>query len=136
MKEKVLFICTHNSARSQIGEAILSEIAGDKFETFSAGTEPTEINQYAIKVMAEVGLDISKNRTKSVNEFIELKFDYVITVCDSAKETCPFFPGAKILIHKSFPDPAEFTGSEDEILSKMRQVRDEIRAWLEIIFTQ
>ena len=133
MKKKVLFICTHNSARSQMAEAFLNKLYGDKYEAYSAGIEPREINPYVVKAMAEIGIDISKQRSKSINEFWDQNFDYVVTVCDNAKENCPFFPGEKIM-HKSFEDPAEFGGSEEEIMKKVRQVRDEIKEWIRKTF--
>jgi len=133
LKKRVLFVCTHNSARSQMAEALLNKLYGDKYEAYSAGVEPREINPYAIKAMAEVGIDISKQRSKSIKEFLGQKFDYVVTVCNYARENCPFFPGEKI-IHKSFEDPAEVEGSEEEIMERVRHVRDEIKKWIEITF--
>lgn len=133
MKKKVLFICTHNSARSQMAEGLLDALYRDKYEARSAGVEPAEVNSYAIKVMAEISIDISKHRSKSIIEFRGQNFDYVITVCDHAKETCPFFPGEEVF-HKGFRDPSEFKGNEDEILEKVRQVRDEIRVWIKKAF--
>ena len=130
LKEKVLFICTHNSARSQMAEGFLNALYGDRYEGSSAGIEPAQVNPYAIKVMAEIGIDISKHRSKSVEDFRGKNFDYVVTVCDHAKEVCPFFPGEKIL-HRSFEDPSEFKGNEDEILEEVRRVRDEIKDWIE-----
>ena len=134
MKKKVLFICTHNSARSQMAEGFLNVISGDKYEAYSAGTEPTKVNAHAIKVMAEIGIDISKYRSKSIEEFRGENFDYVVTVCDHAREACPFFPGEEIL-HKGFEDPSKFKGTEDQTLSKTRRVRDEIRDWIRKTFT-
>jgi arsenate reductase len=131
MKKKVLFICTHNSARSQMAESFLKTLLGDQIEVQSAGTQPGELNPYVITVMAEVGVDISKNKSKSIQAFQGVQFDIVVTVCDGAKEACQFFPGAKKMVHKSFPDPSKFNGTEDEILSKVRDVRDEIKNWLE-----
>lgn len=133
MKKKVLFICTHNSARSQMAEGLLSGFYGDKYEAYSAGIEPTEVNPYAIKAMAELGIDMSKHRPKNIKEFRGKSFDYVITVCDHAKKACPFFPGTEIL-HKGFEDPIEFKGNENEIMEKIRQVRDEIKLWIEKTF--
>ncbi len=130
LKKRVLFICTNNSARSQMAEGILNALYGDKYEAYSAGTDPTEINPYAVKVMAEIGIDISKNQSKSIEDLRGLKFDLVVTVCDRAKERCPFFPGATEQIHKSFRDPANLKGSEKELLAEFRQVRDEIRDWI------
>jgi len=129
----VLFICKHNSARSQIAEGFLNALHGDRYEAYSAGIEPTKVNPYAVKVMAEVGIDISKQRSKSIEEFREKNFDYVVTVCDDAKEACPFFPGDKVL-HKSFQDPSQFKGTDDEVLKKIRYLRDEIKEWIEKTF--
>ncbi|MEO0091106.1 MAG: arsenate reductase ArsC [candidate division WOR-3 bacterium] len=134
MKQKALFICTHNSARSQMAEGLLNHLYGDKYEAYSAGTQPTQVNPYAIKVMQEIGIDISQHRSKSVQEFLNQEFDYVITVCDSANEPCPFFPGGKIRVHQSFPDPTSFIGSEEEILNVFRQVRDKIKQWIQETF--
>ena len=116
-----------------MAEALLNKLYGDKYEAYSAGVEPREINPYAIKAMAEVGIDISKQRSKSIKEFLGQKFDYVVTVCNYARENCPFFPGEKI-IHKSFEDPAEVEGSEEEIMERVRHVRDEIKKWIEMTF--
>ena len=135
MKKKVLFICTHNSARSQIAEGVLNTLLGDKYKAYSAGTEPTKVNLFAIKAMTEIGIDISTHRSKSIEDFYGKKFDYVVTVCDHAKEVCPFFPGEKIL-HKDFEDPSKFKGSEEEIMQKVRKVREEVRDWIEKTFTR
>ena len=129
----VLFICTHNSARSQMAEAFLNALCGDRYEAKSAGVTPTGINPSVAKAMAEIDLDLSTHRSKSINEFQGQTFDYVVTVCDSARENCPFFPG-EIQIDKNFPDPTAFTGTEEEILPKVRIVRDEIRSWIENTF--
>ncbi len=134
MKQKALFICTHNSARSQMAEGLLNHLYGDKYEADSAGTQPTGVNPYAIKVMQEIGIDISHHRSKSVQEFLNQEIDCVITVCDSANETCPFFPGGKKRLHQSFQDPSIFTGSEEEILNGFRKVRDEIKKWIQGAF--
>jgi arsenate reductase len=128
-KEKILFICHHNSGRSQLAEALLRMLYGDRFEAYSAGVIPTEVNPYAIKVMEQLGVDMTEHRSKSIDEFKNDEFDYVITVCDKAKETCPYFPGRKIL-HHSF-SRALSEGSEEEILRSFIIVRDEIRTWLE-----
>lgn len=133
MKKRVLFICTHNSARSQMAEGLLNAFLGDKFEGFSAGIKPTKINPYVIRVMAEIGVDVSKHHTRSIMEFRRERFDYVVTVCDDAREACPFFPGDNVL-HKSFANPSEFKGSDYEVLQKVRLVRDEIKDWLKKIF--
>jgi arsenate reductase len=132
-KKNVLFICTHNSARSQMAEAFLRIFYGGDFEASSAGTEPSGVNPYTIRVMKEVGIDISKQWSKNVREFSNTQFDYVITVCDQAKESCPFFPGKRV-IHKGFEDPGQSKGSEEEILSAFRKVRDEIKDWVERSF--
>lgn len=130
----VLFICTHNSARSQMAEAFLNKLCGDRYEAKSAGVTPAGLNPYVVKVMAEIGIDLSTHRSKSILEFQGKTFDYVVTVCDTAREACPFFPGEKE-IHKSFPDPSAFTWTE-EILQNVREVRDEVRDWIEHTFCQ
>ncbi|MCR4428354.1 MAG: arsenate reductase ArsC [Caldiserica bacterium] len=130
-KKRILFICTHNSARSQIAEGYLRERHGDLFEALSAGTHPTRVHPFAVKVMSEMGIDISNQRSKGLEEFANQKFDLVVTVCDSAKESCPFFPGAKILLHAGFPDPSEADGSEEEKLVTFRKVRDRIISWID-----
>lgn len=129
-KQKVLFICTHNSARSQIAEALLRSLYLGRYEAYSGGTQPSTVNPYAVRAMKEIGVDISAHRSKSVNEFRGSEFDYVVTVCDQAKETCPFFPGGKEYLHQGFEDPSEFKGTDQEMLVIFRQVRDEIRAWI------
>lgn len=112
-----------------MAEGILKDLFGDRYDAYSAGTSPTSVNPYAIKVMAELGIDISKNRAKSIEEFRGMDFDYVVTVCNDAKESCPFFLG-KIHIHMGFEDPAFAKGTEEEILKTFRKVRDEIRKWI------
>jgi len=134
--KRVLFICTHNSARSQMAEGLLKSLFSERFEAYSAGIEPGGVNSYAIKVMSEIGIDISAYRSKSIEEFRDMKFDYVTTVCDHAKETCPFFPGAGKYIHMGFDDPSGFDGNEDEKLAVFRRVRDEIKDWIEITFSE
>lgn len=131
---RVLFICTHNSARSQIAEALINALPSGKYTGFSAGTEPTTLNPLAVKVMAELGVDISGKKTKHISAFRGVDFDYVVTVCDHAKVACPFFPGAKNYLHKGFTDPADQPGSEEEQLAAFRKVRDEIRTWIEETF--
>lgn len=128
-KKKVLFICTHNSCRSQMAEGLLNSIYGTKFEAYSAGLIPTNVNPYAVEVMKEIGIDLSKHYSKSIKDFKDSNFDIVVTVCDNAKETCPFFPG-KIIIHKGFEDPANINGSTEEILDFFRKIRDEIKTWI------
>ena len=126
-KKRVSFLCTGNSCRSQMAEGFLRDMAGDRFEVFSAGIKPTQVNPLAIKVMAEAGIDISKHRSKSAMEFIGQKFDFVVTVCDNAKQTCPIFPGKYEKIHWDLEDPAEAQGTEEERLVFFRRIRDEIK---------
>jgi arsenate reductase len=116
-----------------MAEAFLNVLCGNRYEAKSAGITPTQINPYVVKAMAEIGIDLSTRRSKSILEFQGKTFDYVVTVCDAAREACPFFPGEKE-IHKSFPDPSEFKGTEAEILEKVRAVRGEIRDWIEQTF--
>lgn len=123
---KVLILCTGNSARSQMAEGLLRHDGGNHFEVFSAGVEPSFVRPEAIEAMREIGIDISGHRSKSVDEFLGQKFDYVITVCDNANERCPIFPGNTQRIHWSFDDPAAAQGSEAERLTVFRRVRDEI----------
>ncbi|UCG34761.1 MAG: arsenate reductase ArsC [Candidatus Omnitrophota bacterium] len=132
-KIKVLFICTHNSVRSQMAEGLLKSLGKGKFETYSAGTHPAGVNPDAIKVMAEIGIDISNQYSKSIEQLPGIDFDWVVTVCDHAKEVCPFFPGENV-IHKSFYDPGTFIGTEEERLTEFRRVRDEIKDWLKNVF--
>lgn len=132
-KKKVLFICTHNSARSQMAEGVLRALYPERYEAYSAGTDPLEVNPHAVKVMEEIGIDISRHRAKSIREFKDEMFDYVVTVCDQAKESCPFFPGKKV-IHRSFPVPSLRTGTEEEIVEGFREVRDEIMVWITSVF--
>ena len=126
-KKRVLILCTGNSARSQMAEGLLQHDAGDKFEVMSAGIISSFVRPQAIAAMKEIGIDISSHRSKSVDEFAGEDFDYVITVCDNAKEGCPVFPGKTTRIHWSFDDPAEAVGSEEEKFAVFRRVRDEIR---------
>ena len=123
---RVLFICTGNSARSQMAEALLRRAGGDRFAVASAGTEPKAVNPLAIRALAEVGLDISAARSKSLTEFIDQSFDAVVTVCDRARESCPVFPGAMRTLHWSLDDPAEAIGTEEERLEVFRATRSEI----------
>ena len=130
MKKSILFICTHNSARSQIAEGLVNVLYSDKFEAQSAGIIATKVNPFAIKAMKEIGIDIKHHRSKSIQEFKGKIFDIVVTVCDNAKETCPFFPG-KVVIHKGFEDPSVSKGSNRKKLETFKRVRDEIKIWLE-----
>ena len=135
-KRRVLFICTHNAARSQMAEGLVRALYGNRYEVFSAGTDPGIVSPFAIKVMAEIGLDISSHYSKSIQEFSNQSFDYVVTVCDHAKESCPFFPGGKKILHKSFEDPSSLTGTEEEIMAGFRRVRNAIRSWIENEFSK
>ena len=133
-KHKVLFMCIHNSGRSQIAEAFLNKLGKDKFEAESAGLEPGKLNPLVVEAMQEVGIDISKNLTKDVFEFFKQgkHFEYVITVCDEASgEKCPFFPGIISRIHWSFSDPGSFEGTHEEKMAKVRAVRDSIKEKVE-----
>jgi arsenate reductase (thioredoxin) len=130
--KKILVLCTGNSARSQMAEGLLIHITQSKYEVYSAGTKPSIVRPEAIKVLAEIGIDISKNRSKSVDEFANTEIDYVLTVCDNAKETCPYFPAKTKVIHHSFDDPPAI-GETDEVttLQIFRRVRDEIKTYIE-----
>jgi arsenate reductase len=130
-KTKILFLCTHNSARSQMAEGLLRHLAGDRFEVYSAGTEATSVRPEAIAAMAELGVDISGQESETLDRYLSESFDYVVTVCDDANEACPVFPGAKNRLHWSFRDPSRATGSEEERLEVFREVRDEIRGRIE-----
>jgi arsenate reductase len=125
-KQRVLFLCTHNSARSQMAEGLLRHSAGDRFDAYSAGTEATHVRPLAIKAMSELGVDIASQESKTLDRYLGEPFDAVITVCDQAAEACPVFTGAKKRLHWSFPDPSKATGSEEEQLTVYRQVRDDI----------
>lgn len=130
-KKKVLILCTGNSARSQMAEGLLRHDAGDRFEVESAGVAPSLVRPEAVEAMREIGVDISGHRSKSVDEFAGQDFDFIITVCDNAKETCPVFPGNATRIHRSFEDPPpESVGEYESRLEIFRRVRDEIRDWL------
>ena len=126
MTKRVLFLCTHTSARSQMAEALLRNMGGDQFDVFSAGTERTRVQPLAIEAMREISIDISGHRSKTLDEFAGEQFDYVITVCDRANESCPVFPGTTERIHWSFDDPTAVTGTEEQKLRAFRTVRDAI----------
>ncbi len=128
MKTSVLILCTGNSCRSQMAEGILRHYGGDKFEVESAGSEPSKVNETAIKVMKEIGIDISKHRSKHVKEFLGRHFHYIITVCDKVNESCPIFPGPSIRLHWSFPDPPHRKEVNEAVLDEFRKVRDMIHA--------
>jgi arsenate reductase len=127
-RQRVLFLCTHNSARSQMAEGFLRQRAGDRVDVESAGTEETRVNPLAIRAMREVGIELSGHRSKTLDEFLDQPWDAVITVCDSANERCPVFPRSAQRLHWSFEDPSKARGSEEERLELFRRIRDEIAA--------
>ncbi len=127
-RRRVLFLCTHNSARSQMAEGLLRHLGGDRFDAHSAGTEATRVRPLAIRAMAELGIDISSQESKTLDRYLGQPFDAVITVCDQANEACPVFLGAKERLHWSFPDPSTAAGTEEEQLAVYRAVRDAIHA--------
>ncbi|HZU12110.1 MAG TPA: arsenate reductase ArsC [Chloroflexota bacterium] len=126
-RERALFLCTHNSARSQMAEGLLRHLASDRYEVFSAGTEATQVRPLAVEVMRELGIDISQQESKTLDRYLHQPFDDVITVCDQANEACPVFLGAKRRLHWSFPDPSKATGTKEEQLAVYRLVRDAIQ---------
>jgi arsenate reductase len=128
---RVLFLCSHNSARSQMAEGLLRHLAGDRFEAYSAGTEATHVRPLAIRAMEEIGIDISSQESETLDRYLSEPFDYVITVCDEANEACPFFPGASRRLHWSLKDPSQAEGSQQERLAVFRRVRDELRNRIE-----
>ncbi len=139
-KIRVLFLCTHNSARSQMAEGLLREMGRGSYEVFSAGTEATFVRPLAMQVMSEVAIDISRQRSKVSTEYLSQPFDYVITVCDQANESCPVFAGASHRLHWSFPDPSQAQGTPQQQLAVYRQVRDSIAhrltEWLDELSAQ
>ena len=130
MKKRILFLCTHNSCRSQMAEGLINHFLGDCYQAFSAGTEATRVNPLAARVMAEIGIDLAKHRSKTMDEFASETFDYVITLCSDANEKCPLFFGGVQRVHLGFDDPSRLPGSDDEVLPEYRRVRDEIRKQL------
>lgn len=139
-KQKVLFLCTGNSARSQMAEAILRKHAGDKFDVFSAGLEPKGINPFTVLVMKEAGYDLTSQYSKQLNVYYaKYQFDYLITVCSDAEKNCPFFPGVSVRLHWPFDDPAAVKGDDEAVLSKFREIRDQIEqkidSWLSSLDT-
>ena len=143
-KKRVLFLCFHNSARSQMAEGLLRAMHGDRYEVHSAGVEASKVDPRAVLVMSEIGIDISSQRSKAMKEYRGILFDLAVTVCDKAKEMCPLCgvgliapvdaPAAKMTIHENFRDPAAAEGSEEDQLNAFRQARDEIKNWIEQIF--
>jgi arsenate reductase len=130
-RQRVLVLCTGNSARSQMAEGLLRTDAGDRFSVESAGTRPTHVRDEAVAVMREIGIDISGQRSKSVHQFAGQPFDLIITVCDNARETCPIFPAALRRLHHDFEDPASVEGTEEDRLAAFRRVRDQLRRYLQ-----
>ena len=127
---KVLFLCTENACRSQMAEGLVNHDLAGKVKAFSAGVQPSRVNPRAVQVMAELGIDISRQRAKSVDEFADATIDLVITLCDQAQQQCPMFPGNTEIRHISFPDPARAAGTEEEIMAVFRRVRDDLRQQL------
>jgi len=131
-RKKILFLCTHNAARSQMAEGFINARYGDRYKAYSAGNEPKEVQPCAISVMAEVGINISGYRAKSLDIFGEASFDYVVTMCADAQENCPIFPGGAEYLHHAFDDPVPVSGSDQ--CASFRQVRDRIKEWIESTF--
>ena len=129
-KKRVLFLCTGNSARSQMAEGLMRHLRGNEFEVSSAGTEPKGIHPMATEVMKEIGIDISAQRSKHLDEYVAEQFNYIVTLCYHAAKTCPFFPGNGERMHHSFPDPAAAEGSREEKIEMFRRVRDELREFI------
>ena len=133
-KVRVLFVCTHNSVRSQMAEGLLNALHGERCEARSAGTKPTRVSSHAVSAMKEIGIDISGRRSKSIEEFRDVPFDYVVTVCDSARESCPLFPEGGEHLHRGFTDPGNVIGDEEKRMAAFRRTRDEIKEWIERTF--
>lgn len=127
--KRILVLCTGNSCRSQIAEGYLRKFAGDKAEVYSAGIETHGVNPKAVAIMAEDGIDISNHASNNINEYLDIKFDLVLTVCDHANETCPYFPTYAKKLHHNFPDPAKAQGSSEEVMDEFRRVRELIKAY-------
>ena len=128
MKKKILFLCTGNSCRSQMAEGFLNNLGRERFIAFSAGSKPSSINPFAVRVMQEKGIDISNNKSEHLDKYLSDVFDYIITVCDNAKDSCPIFPGNHNKLHWDIEDPAEYAGTEEEILNFFRTIRDKIES--------
>ena len=135
-KKKVLILCTGNSARSQMAEGLLKHITQNRYEVDSAGTKPSSVRPEAIAALAEIGIDISANRSKSVEEFVDEEIEYVLTVCDNARENCPYFPAKTKVVHHAFEDPAEIQGDEKTRLDAFRRTRDAIKNYFENDFVK
>jgi len=132
MKRRVLFVCTHNAGRSQMAEGYMNARYGDRYEAYSAGTETGGLNPYAVRAMAEIGIDISGHHSKHISTFAGEEMDVLVAVCEGG--TCPLFPWAKETVHRSFPDPSRLTGSDGEVMDGVRRIRDEIAAWIDGTF--
>ena len=130
MKKKILFLCTKNSVRSQMAEGLMRHFRGDEFDACSAGVDPLRVHPLAIDVMREISIDISKQRSKHIDEFKDSRFDYVVTLCDSAASTCPLFEGGGKRIHRGFTNPADAQGTEEERKNVFRKVRDELKEFI------
>ncbi len=130
MKQRILFLCTHNSCRSQMAEGLANHYLADRCQAFSAGTEATRVNPLASRVLSELGIDIAHQHSKTLDEFQGESFDHVVTLCGDANETCPLFIGGTERIHHGFDDPSRLKGSEEEVLPEFRRVRDEIKEWI------
>lgn len=134
VKERVLFMCIHNAARSQMAEGLFRDLYGDSFDVYSAGSDPQNVDPIAIKSMAEIGIDISNHRSKSLMEFEGQEFDYVITVCGNQYNACPFFIGGKKYFKQPFEDPSVFKGTEEEKLELFGVIRDDLKEWIEDLY--
>ncbi len=132
--KKILFLCTHNAARSQMAEGFTNTRYADRYKAYSAGNEPTDVHPCAVKAMAEVGIDISAQRAKSLDEFTDVSFDYVVTMCADVSENCPIFPGGVEYLDHAFPDPVTVTTDERDRCKPFRKIRDEISAWIDATF--
>jgi len=132
--KKILFLCTHNAARSQMAEGFVNALYGDRYEAHSAGNEPTELHPCAITVMAEVGIDIASQRAKSLDELDDMSFDYVVTLCADNQENCPIFPGGETHLQQAFLDPVS-AHAKEQTCGRFRRVRDQIKTWLREIFS-
>jgi len=130
MKKRILFLCTHNSCRSQMAEALTNHFLGDHFQAYSAGSEATRVNPLSIRVLAELGIDTSRLRSKTMEEFAGQTFDHVVTLCGDANEKCPLFFGGVQRVHRGFDDPSRRNGDEEVVLPEFRCVRDEIKSWI------
>jgi len=130
MKKRILFLCTHNSCRSQMAEALANHFLGNRFQAFSAGTEATRVNPLAIRVLDELGIDTSRQYSKTIEEYAAQNFDHVVTLCGDANEKCPLFFGEVQRLHCGFEDPSRLSGSEEDVLPEFRRVRDEIKNWI------